>query len=256
MHDSSINGDVIFDIEKLVVQWHAAKRKKWWALGQFRLPTTFSERAFWEAIAVGLVEAFKGGEPVEFVNLVDISRANGLTVYRLSSHHTELTGTIGNRMQRMVSEMLEPDFDAAESRAKHNAEVAATLGGFQISGSLDLSQRFNCLRLRCDPRSKTASILPFTARSTRPQDYPEQLETTSELLEYVAAILNSGGLITDIGDPFWVSSYAWVKFMASFLDERSISLGRIQVNAVDPEEWNFINPELDYEIKNNKRIRG
>ena len=125
------------------------------------------------------------------------------------------------------------------------------LGDFQISGLVELGQPFNCLRLRCDPRSKTASIEPFSARSTRPQDYPERLATTSELLEYVAAILNSGP-IADLGDPFSVLTYPWIKFIARFLDKRGIDLGRIQVNNADPEEWNFINTEFDYEIEGNK----
>ena len=71
-------------------------------------------------------------------------------------------------------------------------------------------------------------------------------------MEFVAAIVNSGP-VTFIGDPLWIPSYSWVKFLTSFLDNRSIDLGRIQINADDPEEWDFINTEFDYEIEAMKK---
>ena len=82
----------------------------------------------------------------------------------------------------------------------------------------------------------------------RPQDYPGRLATTSELLEYTAALLNSSAVIADLGDPYWISTYSWTKFITRFMDEHGIDLGRIQVNDTDPEEWDFVNTEFDYEI--------
>lgn len=36
--------------------------------------------------------------------------------------------------------------------------------------------------------------------------------------------------------------------MARFIDDRAVDLGRIRVNDLDPEEWDFVNTELDYEL--------
>jgi hypothetical protein len=62
----------------------------------------------------------------------------------------------------------------------------------------------------------------------------------------------NSGFILDAGDPFWITSYSWVKFFTNFLDNRAIDFADIRVNAADPEEWDFINTELDYEIESTK----
>jgi hypothetical protein len=193
------------------------------------------------------VETFKDRGPIEFVNLVDITAANGSMLYRLSSHYLEFTDTINNRLEKMITEMLAPGFNSEIANVRHRSEVDQVMGQFHVSGRIDLSGPLNCLKLRCDPRSKTVSLEPFSPRSTRPQDYPSKLETTSEFLEYLSALIRTNRFITDIGDPFYISNYAWFKFLTSFLDERGIDLGRIQVNDDDPEEWDFINTEFDYE---------
>jgi hypothetical protein len=215
------------------------------------MPTAFSVRLFEEIMLVGMVEAFKN-RSIEFVSLVDITESKGQTVYRLSSQFMEWTDVMANRVTKMVHESLVPGFDQQQAKDRHRAEVASILSDFQISGQLDFSQSYNCVRLRCDARSKTASIQPFKARSTRPQDYEGRLATTSELLEYVAALYNSGPIL-DAGDPFWITSYSWVKFFTSFLENRAIDFADIRVNDADPEEWDFINTELDYEIESAKR---
>jgi hypothetical protein len=200
---------------------------------------------------VGMVEAFKN-RSIEFISLVDIIESKGQRVYRLSSQFMEWTDVMANRVTKMVHESLAPSFDQQQAKDRHRAEVASILGDFQISGQLDFSQNYNCVRLRCNARSRTASIQPFKARSTGPQDYEGRLATTSELLEYIAALYNYGPML-DAGDPLWINSYSWVKFFASFLDSRAIDLADIRVNDSDPEEWDFINTKFDYEIENTKR---
>ncbi len=198
-------------------------------------------------ILVGIAETFKDPEPVEFTNLIDVTEAHGVSVYRLSSHYGELTDTINNRAERMVRETLVPKFDATEAKIRHAGQATSIIGDFHLSGSIDLSHTVNYHSLKCDRRSKTVSIRPPRARSTRPQDYPEKLGTTSELLEYVSALLDSS-FVLDMGDSFSVSGYAWQKFIVRFMDYRSIDLGRIMINDTDPEEWDFVYAEFDDEI--------
>jgi hypothetical protein len=143
--------------------------------------------------------------------------------------------------------MQQPDFDRAEAKLRYVRRLELEVGDFSYSGEVGLERGFNCLRLRCDSRTKSASVNSFEARSTRPQDYPDRIETTSELLEYAAALLNSE-LIVDAGDPFWITRYSWIKFMTRFMEDKGIDLGRIRVNESDPEEWDFVNTELDYEL--------
>ena len=40
--------------------------------------------------------------------------------------------------------------------------------------------------------------------------------------------------------------------MAKFLDNQ-FSVGRIKVNLVDPEEWEYESPDIDYEVKKGRR---
>lgn len=224
------------------------KRKRWRGLGQFRLPTTFSVRAFGELILVGLVEAFRNREPIEFVSIIDISSVRDLLFYRLSSQYIELTDVINNRCERMTTEALAQDAEPMKAKLRHEAEVSSIIGDFHLTGSINMTHGLNCHSLRCDARSKTASIRPLEMRSTRPQDYAEKMETTSELLQYISAVMSRNRGILDMGDPFAIRANNWIKFVTSFVDNRGIDLGRIQVNDADPEEWNYINTELDYEI--------
>jgi hypothetical protein len=255
LSDTSATGDINIDVavEQILLQEQTAKRKNWSSLGKYQLPNPpYSVQTFGQMLTVGMAETFGNREPIEFVGLVDIAQVHGQTVHRFTSHHEELIDALCNRGERIIREMMEPDYNKEEAKARGLSEIAAIMGDFHVSGSLDFSQRLNCLKLRCNPRSKTLSITPFKARSTRAEDYPGKFETTSELLEYVAAIVNSGPIIS-IGDPFWIPRYSWVKFLTSFLDNRSIELGRIQINVDDPEEWDFINTEFDYEIESMKR---
>jgi hypothetical protein len=232
-----------------VHQAQEAKRKKWRPLGQFRIPTTFSKGGFENMVAVGLVEAFKAREPVEFVAIAHYSEAQGLSVYSLASPYIELTDTMNNRCQRLVTEALDPNLDKEEAKARYSAEEKAIFEGYHVTGGINLDLPMNCVRMTCDPRTRTAHFATFKPRSTRPQDYPDKLEHTSELLEYIAALYGSSrSLIVDLGDPFYLRTYRWAKFMARFIEDRAVDLGRIRANDLDPEDWDFVNTELDYEL--------
>lgn len=248
MNGASAGRDINFIIEKLHLQEQENKRKTWTPLGKFQVPTlAFSAQGFTEMLAIAVAETFGDQDPVEFVSLVDMVEAKGLTTFRFLSQHVELIDSACNRGARWAREALQPDFNKDEAKARARDEIAAVLGDFHISGNLIFRQRMNCARIRCNRRSKTLSISSFEARSTRAEDYPGKFETTSELLEYVAAIINSGP-VTFIGDPYWIPRHSWVKFLVNLLDHHEVGLGKIRVNTEDPEEWDFENTGLDYEL--------
>ena len=246
---ASAGRDFNLIIEKLELQAQRNKRKTWTPLTKFQVPTTaFSAQGFTEMLALAIAETFGNQDhPIEFVSLVDIVQAKGLTTFRFSSQHTELIDAACNRLTRWAQEALQPHFNKDDAKARGKDEIAAILGDFYISLDLNFLQEMNCVRIRCNPRSKTLSISSFKARSTQAEKYPGKFETTSELLEYIAAIINSGPSVF-IGDPYWIPRYSWVKFLANFLDHHNVGLERIRVNIDDPEEWDFENTELDYEL--------
>ncbi|MCG2645813.1 MULTISPECIES: hypothetical protein [Bradyrhizobium] len=218
------------------------------------MPATFSVQAFAESIGFGLVDAFKHREPVEFVVLAARVDYRGHAAYSLTSPYIELTEAALNRVQRVVSLHKEHGPDGKEEAKRlYQQELEIALEGFHISGSVILEDGLNCVRVRCDPRTRTAHLQPFSPRSTKPQDYPNRLSYTSEILEYAVALLNAKYLIVDADDPALQNLYPLVKLLSRFMDHHSIDLGHFRVNDADPEEWDFENAELDYELGTSRK---
>lgn len=253
---ASAGRDFNFIIEKLQLQEQENKRKTWTPLTKFQVPTTaFSAQGFTEMLVLAIAETFGNQDrPIEFVSLVDMVQAKGLTTFRFSSQHADLIDAACNRVARWAQEALQPDFNKDEAKARGRDEIAAILGDFYISTDISFRQEMNCVRIRCNRRSKTLSISSFEARSTQAEKYPGKFETASELLEYIAAIINSGPGVF-IGDPYWIPRYSWVKFLVNLLDHHDVGLGRIRFNIDDPEEWDFENTELDYELGEKRGLR-
>lgn len=241
-----VHRDINIIVENFYHAEQQAKRKQWVGLGRAHHPQAFSPGGFGQAILVGMADVLD--RPTEFVALLRTEIIGSLPVYSLICQHAAITDSIANRTRRMTLDALHPVPDVDAAKARHQEEVGRILSGYTLTGRVDFSQTLNCHRFRCDPRSKTLSITPFQPRSTKPQDYPDRLATTSEFLEYLAALFSSN-LILDLGDPFWIKDHRWIKFSADFMDNRSIDFAKVRVNLDDPEDWDYVNTDFDYEIR-------
>jgi len=89
------------------------------------------------------------------------------------------------------------------------------------------------------------SILPVSA-STDDADYPNNVGNTSELFSLVSAHLNANIAVVNLDVA--TRSYSLTKLLLAFLD-REFDFEAIRVNADDPEEWDYVSPSLDEELR-------
>jgi hypothetical protein len=187
-----------------------------------------------------MIQAFQGQDYVQFVSIIDLAEQQGHLCYQLTSQYASFTGSVDHLL---VAASNETDKDEAIGKWKK------IKGDFVMSIRFSLDHTFNCVQFTYDAKAKTVEATPIIPPSTRPQDYPDKLKTTSEILQYFSALCDAHRTIVDIGDPLYVTDYSWIKFYCHFVDTRSIDLGRLKTNTADPEEWDFIYPEVDYETR-------
>lgn len=245
--DGCINLEDI--IRKIILEHKVSSRKHWIGLSQFIMPTQFSPDAFWQCIFVGLINTF-GNEktPTHAPGLVDLMNHKDSLCYRLVTPSSSFIDITCNLVASAARAALESGQDES-TKSRIKADIIHKMQDWNFSAKWNRNRKIDFVDLRCDPRSKTVSVTSVDddQLSTRPQDYPERLGTTSEMLRYISSLANSD-YIVDLGNPFYPSGYAWVKFITKFIDNRRLNIDRIRVNLSDLEEWDFVNPEFDYEV--------
>jgi hypothetical protein len=88
--------------------------------------------------------------------------------------------------------------------------------------------------------------------SLDPAEYASGITSTSELLRFLASLMNAGQ-VAYFGDIAWCKdNYSLLKLWADLMDHARIDIKRLRINAEDYEEWDYVNPVVDLEIKNSK----
>ena len=128
----------------------------------------------------------------------------------------------------------------------------APLAGWTIAGSVDFSARPIALDICYEPDVRRVSIQTSEHQSTNPADYADHASATSELLQLLCALLNAN--FVHIGDIGWyIDNYHLMKVCMYYLDRRALDLSLIRINADDDEQWDYVNVDLDAEIKGYSR---
>jgi hypothetical protein len=98
----------------------------------------------------------------------------------------------------------------------------------------------------------TIQPLPF---SLDPSEYPTRITSTSELLRFLASLVNAGHLhYAYLGDATWYNDdYSLLKLWSYFMDNERIDIDSLRINSEDYEEWDYVNPVVDLEIKKAKK---
>ena len=115
--------------------------------------------------------------------------------------------------------------------------------------SFDLSVKWLPLQFTVDPAKRKMSIedLPM---SLDPLEYPSGISTTSESLRFLASFVNAEGAAY-FGDVTWYNdNYSLLKVWTDLIDHGTVEIDRLRINAEDYEEWDYVNPRVDLEIKN------
>jgi hypothetical protein len=115
-----------------------------------------------------------------------------------------------------------------------------------VNAQIDFSSP-GAIEFEYDPDGKSISISTKEDLSLDPADYESKVATTSEMLMLVAAARRSR--VAYLGNmEFWLKSWPLTKFATHLLDQRSVDLDAIRVNANDYEQWDYLNPELEAEL--------
>jgi hypothetical protein len=119
--------------------------------------------------------------------------------------------------------------------------------GWRISPQIDSSQ-LGAIRIEYDPDGHSVSVMSLQPLSLDPQHYDHRVETTSEMLEYVAAALQSP--VAFVGDLTLTQqrNVPLLKLTASLLDGEPIKIDSIRINAKDWEQWDYRYPLFEAEL--------
>jgi hypothetical protein len=122
---------------------------------------------------------------------------------------------------------------------------------WHLSGSIDFSQS-GAIEFEYDPDGKAMSIKSQEEFSLDPTDYENHIETTSEMLSYIAAAQRS--VVAIMGDiSFTLKNWPLLKLATRILDHEPIDIDAIRIDANDYERWDYHNPTLETELAGVRR---
>jgi hypothetical protein len=118
--------------------------------------------------------------------------------------------------------------------------------------SFHLSTEWQPLEFTVDSARKLISIQPLPL-SLDPSEFASGITSTSEVLRFLASLVNTHG-VAYFGNATWYNdNYSLLKLWADLMDHRKIDFDRLRINAEDYEEWDYVNPAVDLEIKDSAK---
>ena len=240
---------------------------RWRQLEELRYPMLKNDEArrsrLLQELLVSVDDACRGEGYTRFSALskLDQIRLDGQDTFVLTlvSHHARfiscLRRTASDRV-RQLSE-LQDKLAGLDENAKlveivkvnteHKKKLSDTWRDWQLRGSLTLSNNITPFEIIYDSDNKLVSVSPLEIKSLDPRDYPEHLNTTSELLQWVGTLFNSS--IAVLGDIMWTAkNYSIAKLFACLLDTHTVDLDSIRIAVNDKERWDYNYGQLDEEL--------
>jgi len=119
--------------------------------------------------------------------------------------------------------------------------------GWRVNPEID-SSGLGAIQIEHDPDGHSISVRSLPTLSLDPQDYDHRVETTSEMLEYVAAALRSP--VAFVGNLTLTQqrNVPLLKLTASLLDGEPIKMDAIRINAENWEQWDYRYPRFEAEL--------
>jgi hypothetical protein len=241
------NGQILINGKELQ---HAAEkmRKTWRPLSSFRYPTLDFKHDLTTNFPAHLVyhldQVFHDRGYIRFTSLIEIGTFNAgdtpATVINLISQHAKYTGAI-----RSYVKALWTADNRLELQNKMNVELKRLDETWACKSAFYPDKKLISYEFEYDADGLRLSILPVSA-STDVADYPNKVGNTSELFSLVSAHLNANIAVVNLDVA--TRSYSLTKLLLAFLD-REFDFEAIRVNADDPEEWDYVSPSLDEELR-------
>lgn len=229
----------------------ASKRKVWRPLsivgflsGQLERDLTLNYPAH---LLLELHRTFRDAGYTRFTGLIRIPNrvldGTEHTVIELTTHRADYVGSMRNLMKRRWDENL----DQRALMDEMNDTLLNLQNTWDVNVRLIPDKDFVAYDFVYDPDGRSIFVGPHERVSTSPNEYPNKAGTTSELLMLLTGIARCSAVLVDNIDTV-LQSYPLAKLFVEVMDTKTFDFGRVQVNAADLEEWDYINPAFDGEF--------
>jgi len=249
-----VKGD--FKVNQTIVrQYNVAKKKRWRQLDEVVYPAiedTHERRGIYAShLALHLHRTFKSKGYMRFSCLFGIhhgvAEGDPCPYYNLISNQANFTGSLRSTWKTLWNPNV-PLHEREELQNQLNTELMSLGQSWALSLNLPFAERLVACQFIYDGDGRKITIGPPDVSSTNPGDYPDKLHTTSELLTFLSVITGSQLVIWDDID-FITSHYPLFKLALEVLDRNGWRPSHIRVNVEDYEEWDYINPAADTEVR-------
>lgn len=234
-------------------QYQQNRRKRWRELEMFSYPTWNLERDISTNYPVHLIVALhrvfaKHGYTTFTSEVAVEDRENAEGPYQaitLISHQIRFVGEL-----RMLLTSLWSDNRTREERQgiqeQENQESIALQKDWQLDLRFAQTKGKLPYEFLYDPDGRRIRISPHDDAPATPEEYPDKLQRTSELLLFLNALRRQNFLTFDISTVN--HHYGLAKLFLDILDREPISLGKVRINVEDYEDWDYLNPQADLEF--------
>ena len=237
-------------------------RKQWRPLGMavWAVFAEFDREDFLNELTTDMVHAafqvFSQSGYAEFTVLVDAPLqpdANNILNYVLLSPKVSFCTDAVRRHRESYKRALEArqqgQLDAELNRIEEEWKTNP-LNDWSTIRRFSANSRYQALVVRFDPESHKIDIKPSTIDSTNLVDFDNHLGTTSELLQWLAIVLETRRThIQDFGDADWINESPQLAKLLADLVDGGFAWGKVHMNLADSEDWDYANPRFDAELK-------
>jgi hypothetical protein len=261
-----IAGDLkILITQQVAAQAIAKQRKTWRDLSHLMIPmiaglSDSSDGVFIAELFAGLEHTFRSRPYSQFNGMLRYmeKEIHGQTVpvYYLLCHQVEFCEYVRKSTELLLRRYMDTRKQNPTAWEKMKAEQQKLTDAFNkewnANASFDLSKQWQPLEFTVDSARRLISIRPLPL-SLDPSEFPSGITSTSELLRFLASVVNAHG-VAYFGNATWYNdNYSLLKLWADLMDHRKIDFERLRINAEDYEEWDYANPALDLEVKNSRK---
>jgi hypothetical protein len=256
-------------LTQLMQQVQVSQRKVWRPLEVFKfppLPCLYEEnepKAFSLYLAYALRTAYQNEKYVQFTGLFrkSVRTVDGMAVqiYELFCHQVDFLSLARDERTQLLTDNASRIKEALErgdtqdlydiEGANFDKLMAPLRDHWNISWEVVLSPQWIPLEITYDRATKSIAIKSLDIPSIDLENFPGKLRSTSELLKFIAATLQSPVLIVNDADSFRLEHPSAIKMFVDMMDHRQVFLDQLRINVNDYEEWDYLNPQFDAEIE-------
>jgi hypothetical protein len=261
-----VAGDFKVSITQQVVAQAATKQRKTWRdLSHLFIPmcagvSESSHDVFISELVAGLDHTFRGRPYCQFTGMLRHAErdVHGQTVpvYYLLCHQIDFCESVRKTTELLLRsrrDARKQGPEALEQFKQQQQRVTDALNQeWNTRASFHLSTEWQPLEFTVDSARKLISIQPLPL-SLDPSEFASGITSTSEVLRFLASLVNTHG-VAYFGNATWYNdNYSLLKLWAGLMDHRKIDFDRLRINAEDYEEWDYVNPAVDLEIKDSAK---